>query len=441
MVAGVAGILLTAPFSLQQAVLPRPLVGLVLTVVGAVLAVRCCDWSWNPSRRATWTATLMCVVFACVTAVEGIGLMIGMATTSDTELLCHEDVPAIVIVSGQEVVHGANPYTTFNILQAERSLGCTSYNYTPLRTGPFAARTVLPSQDELDAVASAAAANHVAGGILLGFSYPAGSALAGLAGAHGVIILDALALLVAGAMVVRTSRRGTRRWFGLALCAQTGALVFIEHAHPDGIAAGLLIVACCSRRPLLGGLALGLACATKQTAWFIALPLLALAWREGPTYSLRYAGATIAGFVAVNLPFLVGNPAAWVRGVLAPQTNPEFLFGYGPVAFFESGLGKLNLVLAVLTAAMLVAVIAGTILAWRGRDGWALSGVTVASLGLWDGPRSLPMYIALMGLVAVSMCARSAQASPWRSQEPHLSRSIRDWHQGLSPTPAPAIPR
>jgi hypothetical protein len=275
------------------------LVGLVLTVVGAVLAVRCCDWSWNPSRRATWTATLMCVVFACVTAVEGIGLMIGMATTSDTELLCHEDVPAMVIVAGQEVVHGANPYTTFNILQAERSLGCSSYNYTPLRTGPFAARTVLPSQDELDAVARAAVADHVAGGILLGFSYPAGSALAGLAGAHGVIILDALALLVGGAIVVRTSRRGIRRWFGLALCAQTGALVFIEHATPMEFAAGLLIVACCSRRPLLGGLALGLACATKQTEWIIALPLLALAWREGPTYSLRYAGATIAGFPEV----------------------------------------------------------------------------------------------------------------------------------------------
>jgi hypothetical protein len=45
-IAGVAGILLTAPLSLQQAVAPYPWIIWLLTCVGVALAVTCLRNSW-----------------------------------------------------------------------------------------------------------------------------------------------------------------------------------------------------------------------------------------------------------------------------------------------------------------------------------------------------------------------------------------------------------
>ena len=351
-------------------------------------------------------ATLVCVVFAIATVTVGIGQVVSTVAASNTELVCGDDVSPATVAAAQEVLRGVNPYTAYNVLRAEQALGCPSLNVTPLRSGVFATRMSAPSQTESDAVARAALASHAPGGILLGFNYPAGSAFAGIAGAKALVLLNTLALLVAGAVVTRAAHEGLRRWVGVSLLAQTGVLLLVGPAHPDGIALALLIIACSSRRMLVGGIAIGLACATKQTAWFVAAPLLVLANREGPRPGLRFAAAAGLSFAAVNLPFAVRDPAAWLSGVLAPQTSPEFTIGSGPIRFFGDPGTALTAVTAGATSMTVLTVLAEMVLAWRGHGGWAEAGVIVASLGLWDGPRSLSFYIALLGAVAVSICAR-----------------------------------
>jgi hypothetical protein len=404
-VAGVAGVLLTAPLSVQQLIAAAPLVGYVLTVAGAVLAVRCCRWAWKPSATVTWAATLVCVVFATATVTQGAGQVVTALRATDSQLICVDDVSPAIVAGGQAMLHGSNPYTSYNVLRAERSLGCSSFRVTPLRSGLFASRTTEPTNSELDALARASINAHASNDIQLGFPYPAGSALVGIAGAHGVVVLTVLLLLAAGVVVVGKSPPRMRRWVALALAAQTGALVFIGQGRPDGIVAALLILACARREPLVSGVTLGLACAIKQTAWFIAPALLILAFRQGRRAGLRQAAATAIMFAVLNLPYVAANPGAWLRGVLAPQTAPEFPLGSGPVGLFTAA-GHVTLVVGIFTAIMVLTVVGGWLLACRGRGGWAQAGVIVSSLALWDGARSLGYYLGLLGLIAVSICAR-----------------------------------
>jgi hypothetical protein len=424
-VAGVAGVLLTAPLSLQQYIVYSLPAGYALTAAGAVLAVWCCSRAWQPTITVTWIATLICVLFATATVTQGIGQFASALRSTDHQLICADDVSPSVIGGGQAVLNGSNPYTSFQLLRVERSLGCTTFHVTALRGGTFANRSTMPSDGELQAVAQRSVNLGASKDIQLAFTYPAGSAIIGIVGAHGVVTLTVLLLLVAGAAVAARSPPGMRRYVALALAAQTGAVILVGPVHPDGIVAALLIVACARREPLLSGAALGVACAIKQTAWFIAPALLILAFREGRRAGLRQTAATATMFAAINVPFVAVNPGAWLRGVLAPQTAPEFPLGPGPVGFFTTS-GHVTLVIAIFTAIALLTVVGGWSLALRGRNGWALAGVVVCSLALWDGPRSLLHYLGPVGLIAVSMCARNfaSRAAATRQHEEAYRRLV-----------------
>ncbi len=405
LVAAVAGIMLTAPLSMQQLVEHSLLAGYVLTAAGAVLAVRCCVRAWRPSPRITVAATLVCVVFASVTIADGIGQVGSALGQTDAQLVCTNDVSAAVVTGGSEIMHGQNVYTAYNVLSAEPALRCPTFHVTPLRTGMFATTTSEPTDQQLDAAARTMLGGRGTNSIQLGFDYPAGSALAGLAGAHALLLLNIVFLIGAGVTVVFTSPRPVRRWVALALAAQTGALLFVGQARPDGMVAALLLVACACRAPFVGGIALGLACAIKQTAWYLAPALLILAFRQGRGAGMRQVGVTALVFALINGPFVLAGPGAWLHGVLAPQLSPEFPLGGGPSGSFAAA-ANIAAVVAVFTAISALTVGAGWLMAWIGRGGWGEAGVIVASLGFWDGARSLGLYLGIIGLVAVGICAR-----------------------------------
>jgi hypothetical protein len=428
LLAGVGGILLTAPISIQLVVPVGLALGCVLTAVGAALAVCCCRWRWTPSAAVTWAAALVCLVFATATVTVGASQTATALRASDRQLLCADDVAPEVVAGGQDVLRGVNPYTSFNVARAELSLGCTSFHLTPLRGGIYAARTAAPPSADMQALARESLNATTSRDTLLGFNYPAGSALAGVTGAHGVVILNVILLLAAGALVVGRSPPGLRRWVALALAAQTGALVLVGPAHPDGIVAALLIIACAWPGPLVGGAALGLACAVKQTAWFVAPALVLLALRRGRRPGLRQLTGALGTFAVINLPFVAANPIPWLKGVLGPELAAEFPFGEGPALLFTSA-GHLSLILAIFSVIGLLTVVGGWLLAGAGRGGWAAAGVIVSSLALWDGTRSLGNYIGLLGLIAVSMCVRnvlpvtaSARVQRSTSRRPRLAQ-------------------
>ncbi len=86
--------------------------------------------------------------------------------------------------------------------------------------------------------------------------------------------------------------------------------------------------------------------------------------REG----LRTTAASVLVFAAINMPFVLPDPVAWVAGVLTPQASPTFPSGRGPVGLFTS-TRHVGVVVAVFTALMVLTVVSGWLLALRGRGG------------------------------------------------------------------------
>lgn len=108
----------------------------------------------------------------------------------------------------------------------------------------------------------------------------------------------------------------------------------------------LLFAAFCLESPLASGLFYGLACAMKQTPWFLAPFLLIYLIRTEDGKNLRkrllratkFAATTIAVFLAVNLPFMLANSAAWFRNVLTPMTEDLVIHSQGFSSLTEVGL-------------------------------------------------------------------------------------------------------
>ncbi|HWF22399.1 MAG TPA: hypothetical protein VG226_09660 [Acidimicrobiales bacterium] len=110
----------------------------------------------------------------------------------------------------------------------------------------------------------------------------------------------------------------------------------------------------------LGPIALGMACAIKQTPWF-CVPFLVLgvvleARRTGrPPLRLAglYVGIVALVFAAVNLPFFIWQPSAWVRGNLIPFRQPLVADGQGLVSLALHGItGGVNLSMLTLASAL-----------------------------------------------------------------------------------------
>jgi hypothetical protein len=422
-IAGVAGILISAPVSLQRAVAPHPLVGWLLTGAGVALALICLRPSWTPHVTVARVAIAVCVVFSAVTVVVGISQTVSALGETDQQLLCVNDVAPDTVVGGQEVLKGINPYTSFNLLNAERSLGCPFYSVTPLRSGVFASFVSVPSPAQVERAAEATIHGHPTGGLLVGFNYPAGTALLGVLGGRALVLISPLALLLAGFVVVRRAEPSMRRVTILALGAQAGLLGLLGDPFVDVIVVALLMVAISKRRGLAMGIALGVACAVKETAWFIAPALLVLALREGNLRDLRYQAGALLGIVAINLPFIVASPSEWIAGMFAPLTHPVFPLGIGPGAVGQVGSGASTTFFFL----MVITVVMGIAICALAPRRWAPAGLIVSSLALWIGPRSLADYVALLGVIAVctvagsTFKARAVSSSLARLPEPVLT--------------------
>lgn len=102
---------------------------------------------------------------------------------------------------------------------------------------------------------------------------------------------------------------------------------------------------------LIGPAALGIACAIKQPAWFLAPFLLAgvaleaqrrqLPWRR---FAAQYLATAAVAFLVPNLPFIVWDPGAWLHVVLLPLTGGLVPMGIGPAGLMRQyGIGGGNL--------------------------------------------------------------------------------------------------
>ena len=91
-------------------------------------------------------------------------------------------------------------------------------------------------------------------------------------------------------------------------------------------------------RRWLAAVLLGLACATKQTAWLAAPFYLVWVWRTaGPVVTGERVGIAAGTFLLVNVPWIVASPGAWLSSLLLPVSLPLLPDGSGLVGLSLAG--------------------------------------------------------------------------------------------------------
>jgi uncharacterized membrane protein len=174
-----------------------------------------------------------------------------------------------------------------------------------------------------------------------------------------------------------------------------------------------------------GPVCMGLAMAVKQTPWFVfpfvIAGIMLESWRHGGRRQavrdgLRYAGIGLASFLVPNLPYLIGSPVAWLRGVLTPLTAHSVPAGQGLISVSLSLMLGGGSLLAYNIAAV---VIFGALLAWYLVTYPALkpAAFLLPSIALFFAARSFGSYLVMLipaALAAAATTSRPPGGRPWR---------------------------
>lgn len=392
---------------------------LLLAAVGA----RPPRWRW-PYRRGVQILAL-CLTLAVVPLGVAQCVKIGVASFSAPQY--SNDGTTLDHYAAQQLIEGHNPYAVSNIVDAVRFLHQDSAFTTPLMQGAFANRTPTdyPTEAERRAV-FAQQANHPGGPVEFEsqVSYPALAFLPLVpfvwAGLPSVVLFFALCLLALAVVLIRGAPAETRLWMALLLLADTPLLNATLVGDLDVFYILLLFVAWrWLRRPLVSTIAFGLALAAKQLAWFFAPFYLLLVWRRcGGRAALQRLAGGVAIFAVINAPFFINNPAAWLRGVLAPQLDPMFPLGTGLVRLSLAGALPLppSWVYLALEA---LAIVVCLLVYWRERRPAAGTGFVLPVLPLWFAWRSLTTYFYFVTLPALALALpESERDAPDESDAP-----------------------
>jgi uncharacterized membrane protein len=128
-------------------------------------------------------------------------------------------------------------------------------------------------------------------------------------------------------------------------------------------------VALCARywrsKPVLAAVFLGVACAIKQSPWFI-VPFAVVAWAFSAWERKRFRrfyeplSAMLLAFLIPNAPFIFIDPQSWLRGVLTPMAGNLIAFGSGIVQLttanvYATDLRTLTIISASALGLLLVA--------------------------------------------------------------------------------------
>ena len=231
----------------------------------------------------------------------------------------------------------------------------------------------------------------VDGGHVTQMSYPAGSFLlqvpAMLLGFHHEIAdwTDLVAWLVTGALLF-VMVPTTLRWLSLLVLLMPMFVGTFANGGTDALFLPFLVVAVwrwdrygtgpgVGLAGWIGPVALGLACAIKQTPWFCVPFLVAGVFfecradgRDPWRVTGRYLAVTVGTFAVVNLPFVVWSPGAWLHGTLLPLTQPLVADGQGLVTVALHGLtGGVHLTLLTVAGALVFVALVAAFLLWYPR--------------------------------------------------------------------------
>jgi uncharacterized membrane protein len=313
-----------------------------LLVLAGLVGIAACWLVTDPRGRALQWAGLSAAVLA-VGVPQAVAIHVRRYYTTDSA--------AFNQLAARALLHGKNPYAT-SMAAAANLLNPPSHYWTYLADGSHITQVSYPAGSFLFEVpAMALGFRHeladwtdlvawLVAGVLLFFLLP-----------DALRWLSAL-VLMASAFVGAFSAGGTDALFLPFLIVA----VWRWDRFASGSASGLA--------RWVGPLALGMACAIKQTPWF-CVPLLVIglgleARRRGDSawrVPAIYLGMVVAVFAACNLPFVIWGSSAWTDGVLLPFDKPLVADGQGLVTLALHGLTG-GVVLPLLSVAGALAYLA-----------------------------------------------------------------------------------
>jgi len=240
------------------------------------------------------------------------------------------------------MLQGRNPYADSNIVPIAQLFALEPSWTTPLREGQFANRTAYPSDVDLRTIFDSDMKSGHAPEFEAKVSYPSLSFLTLVPliwlGSYNVLPLYLLCYLGLIALGWSAVRKDLRPWLIVFALANISMWSSVLGGNLDVMTILFLVMAWLWREHRWrSALALGLALACKQPAWFYVPFYAILIFR---TYNLKEAASrlTIAGAVLLvfNLPFILWDAHAWFAGVMAPVSDPMFPMGVGIVGLVGS---------------------------------------------------------------------------------------------------------
>lgn len=323
----------------------------------------------------------------------------------------YSDSTALSYQAAENLLNGKNPYKHANVVEALLKFSPYPDRVTPLRVGRFANEFPYPTPQSLKQVWDDAIKNpdKITPEYANSLAYPAGDflipAIFMLAGINDIRIVYAILVVLALAYVVYRLKSPQRYYLiGVALISlqlwnsiangETGTL-----ALPFLLLGWFLL----KRNAWVSAVCMGIAIATKQTAWFF-IPFYLIAMFK--TYKLKRASfltATIGGiFLIMNLPFMISDLNIWVNSVFTPMNGKMFPLGVGLVTLVTGGV--INIQSPIVFDIMeFIVLIFNIVWYFRYYDKYALMGPLLSTLPLFFAWRSLWPYFFYTGMIIITL--------------------------------------
>lgn len=325
------------------------------------------------------------------------------------------DEAAYVQYAAQLWLHGADPYKA-NLLRALNIFG------VPIQYATYT----------------------LSGGISSALGYPAFAVVFTAPfvlmthGVQSVIIADVIAMAIGMVTVFCVL---PRQWRALAVVVVLDYPILFGYTVSGSLAIFLLPLLALAAwrwtevgrggrlraRGWVNSAAMGLAISVQQIAWFVGpfvvVGIFIARRREVGTRGAlrvvtRYCAVAAAAFVAVNAPFILSGPVAFLRGIMVPLTQHAIPYGQGLIDLADfAGIGGGSLHLYT-DGAMLGMIGLLVVFAWRFDVLWRAAFI-LPSLAMWFPSRSLAEY--WMTLVAVWVVSIVAANPPLQGGNPARS--------------------
>lgn len=385
----------------SQGIAPDDVMALVVVGVLPLLAVA----RLRPSARDALATGLALATFV----LAAMALLLGKGY--------HVDAVTVPHVAAQQLLAGHNPYSTFDLPAA-----LAQFNLNP--------ELVTHNED---------------GTVLRSLNYPALNFLLvtpfialGGTDIRWIYLVEIVALVLVLLRKVRVP------WRPLVSAGVVGNIVIVRQNILAGVDPTwwvlLTIAWIFVESRFLSPIAVGLAIASRQPAWFAApFYLLAIWKRDGRAEAARRAAIVVVVGLAPNLPFMIDNPSAFFDGVSAPMLGALAPDGVGFVRLGIDGAFPL-LPRAVYSAISAVSFVTLVVVLWRFWRHVPIGALIFPFVPLYLAWRSLQNYFGSIPLLAMAgddeLIVGIEAQRPAKAAAPARSATIAAT-SGATPGPTP----